>query len=139
MPAPSEARTGSLATATAVIAALVAGGLAAVVGTLLHAQLHYAGDTPLPWGALLALVFAGSLFTAAGIYAERVWAAALAGIAAYALVAWVSLDERNRLILSWANHEALPGPALAGVVWMYGIVAATVLALLVCARAMSKH
>lgn len=136
MPAPSESRHKSLATATAVLAAFVAGALSAVVGTLLHAHVFYAGETPLPWGAVLALVFAGSLFTVAGIYAERVWATALAGITSYGLVAWASLDERNRLLVSWANHEALPGPALAGAVWMYGIAAATVVALLVCARAM---
>lgn len=139
MPAPSASRQKVLATATALIAALAAGGLAAVVGTLLHAHLAYAGDTPVPWGAVAALVFAGSVFTAAAVYAERVWAAAAAGITAYTLVAWVSMDERNRMIVSWANRELLPGPSLAGALWLYGIVAATVVALLVSARTLRSR
>ncbi|MEE1620410.1 hypothetical protein ACQ3I4_07095 [Zafaria sp. Z1313] len=136
MPAPSRSL---LPAATAVIAALVAGGLSSVVGTMLHAQLSYAGDVPVPWGAVLALVFTGSMLVLAAAYSERLWAAALGGVTAYVLTAWTALDTRNRLIVSWANAEQLPGPALAGALWMYGIVAATVVALFIAARVLRRR
>ena len=50
-----------------VLAALAAGALAAVVGTILHASMAYAGDTPIPWGAALALLFTGALSYWVGI------------------------------------------------------------------------
>ena len=138
MPAPDTGTRRGLATAHGILSALVAGVLAAVVGTLLHAHILYVGDTPLPLGSVLALVFAGALFTVAGLFSEKLWAAGVAGIAAYALVAWFSTDPNNRLLVSWDNHELLPGPALAGAVWTYGLVAATVAALLLTVRAQRK-
>jgi hypothetical protein len=134
VPASSNTRRKALAGATGILAALVAGMLAALFGTLLHGQVAYAGTAPLPWGAVLALLLAASLAVIAGLYTERLWATALAGILTYVLVGWASLDAHNHLIVSWANHEALPGPALAGAVWMYGIVASTLFALGFTAR-----
>lgn len=134
MPAPST--SGSRRVAPLLLGTLVAivtGVLAAVFGTILQSQIFYAGDTPLPWGAVLALVMAGSLAVVAGLYSERVWAAAASGVIAYVLVAWTGLDVHNHLLIGWSNRETLPGPALAGALWTYGIPVSTLVALVVTA------
>lgn len=133
MRAPNSEGNRVIPVLTGTLAAILAGVLAAVFGTVLQGHVAYAGETPLPWGAVLALVMAGSLAAIAGLYTERIWAAALAGIVTYALVAWTSVDTHNRLLIGWSNFGALPGPALAGTVWTYGIAASTIVALLVTA------
>lgn len=133
MPAPSRTANRLTPVVLGTLVAIVTGVLAAVFGTILHAQVFYAGDTPLPWGAVLALVMAGSLAVVAGLYSERVWAAAACGVVTYVLVAWTGLDTHNHLLIGWSNHDALPGPALAGTVWTYGIAVSTIVALVVTA------
>ena len=139
MPAPDKPRSKVLAAGTGLVSALVAGLLAAVVGTLVHGHVLYVGDTPFPWGALLALGFAGAMMVLAGLFAEKLWATALAGVVAYGLVALTSAGTRNHMIVAWSNHATLPGPALAGAVWTYGLVAATLVALVITARTLPKH
>lgn len=133
MPAPSN--TGSRATRLLLgtLVAIATGVLAAVFGTIMQAQILYVGQTPLPWGAVLALVMAASLAVIAGLYSERVWAAALCGVLTYVLVAWTALDVHNHLLIGWSNRETLPGPALAGTLWTYGIAVSTIVALIITA------
>lgn len=133
MPAPDKTAHRFTPVITGTLVALVAGVLAAVFGTLLQGQIYYAGDTAVPWGAVLALILAGSLSVIAGLYAERIWAAAVSGLITYALVAWTSLDSHNHLLIGWSSHGTLPGPALAAALWTYGIAASTVIALIVTA------
>ncbi|GER21787.1 hypothetical protein NCCP1664_02840 [Zafaria cholistanensis] len=139
MPAPDATRDKVLAAVTGTVSALVAGLLAAVVGTLVHGHVLYAGEIPLPWGALVALGFAGAVMVLAGLFAEKLWATALAGVVAYGVVALSSTDTRNHMIVDWSNHAVLPGPAWAGAVWTYGLVAATLVALVIAARALPRR
>ncbi|MGO2004376.1 MULTISPECIES: hypothetical protein [Micrococcaceae] len=139
MPAPDQTTRRFTPVITGTLVAIVAGVLAAVFGTLLHGQIYYAGETPLPWGAVLALLLAGSLATVAGLYAEKIWAAAVCGLITYGLVAWASLDAHNHLLIGWSSHETLPGPALAAAIWTYGIAASTVVALLITAGGLSAR
>lgn len=142
MPAPNQHRNRVAPVVLGTLVAIVTGVLAAVFGTILQAQVFYAGDTPLPWGAILALVMAGALAVVAGLYSEQVWATAACGLITYALVAWTGLDANNHLLIGWANRETLPGPALAGTLWTYGIAASTIVALIITAgglRARSRR
>lgn len=136
MRAPSQSGSRVAPVVVGTLVALVTGVLAAVFGTILQSQVAYVGDIPLPWGAVLALVMAGSLAVVAGLYSERIWAAAASGVITYALVAWTGLDVHNHMLIGWSNHEALPGPALAGTLWTYGIAVTTIVALLVTAGGM---
>ncbi|WP_372698001.1 hypothetical protein [Arthrobacter sp. JSM 101049] len=133
MPAPSNSGNRAIPVVVGTLVAIVTGVLAAVFGTILQAQVTYVGETPLPWGAVLALIMAGALAVVAGLYTERIWAAAACGVVTYALVAWTGLDVHNHLLIGWSNHDALPGPSLAGTLWTYGIAASTIVALLVTA------
>ncbi|MDN5754791.1 MAG: hypothetical protein ACTHWW_02165 [Arthrobacter sp.] len=133
MPAPDQRTRRLTPVITGTLVAIVTGVLAAVFGTLLQGQIHYLGDTPLPWGAVLALLLAGSFATVAGLYVEKVWVAGLCGLITYGLVAWTALDTHNHLLIGWSSHDTLPGPALAAALWTYGIVVSTVVALLVTA------
>ncbi|WP_309082358.1 hypothetical protein [Zhihengliuella sp.] len=123
-------------TVSAIVCSVVAAALAAVLGTLLHAQVLYVQDAPVPWGAVAALVLAGAAAVAAATYSGRLWAAALTGALTYGAVALITLDTSNWFIVAWAQREVMPGPALAGAVWVYGLVASTVAALLIAARSL---
>ncbi|MHA7210875.1 hypothetical protein [Arthrobacter sp. MDT1-65] len=110
----------------AVLGATGAGVAAAVFGTLLHAQLVYLGGTALPVGALAALVLAGSLFLLSGLWARSIILTAVAGAVAYGVVALLSTSSKT-LILTGAS-DAAPGTALAGNLWLFGVLVVTLAA-----------
>ncbi|MHA7178585.1 hypothetical protein ACX80J_00565 [Arthrobacter sp. MDB2-24] len=103
-----------------------AGTTAAVFGTLLHGHLVFVGGVPLPVGALGALVLAGSLFLLCGLWARNVVLTAVAGAVAYGVVALLSTSSKT-LILTGASPTA-PGSALAGNLWLFGVLAVTLAA-----------
>lgn len=117
-----------------IIYAIVCGAVAAFIGTILNAQILYVGAFPITWGAVVSLVAATFLFIYVGLKTVRIWGTAAAGIIAYALVAWSSLDPNNRFIVPTSYFEHFPGPAVAGAIWMYGIAIATFIALIAVAR-----
>jgi hypothetical protein len=117
-----------------VLVALAAGALAAVVGTILHATLGYVGDTPIPWGAAVALLLTGALTYWTGLLRGKLWVSALTGLATYVFVALISTDTNNHMIVSTQFFEVLPGPALAGGLWVYGIIVPVIVAILLASR-----
>lgn len=117
-----------------VLAAFAAGALAAVVGTILHASISYAGDVPIPWGASLALLLTGALTYWVGLLRGKLWVSALAGLATYVFVALIATDSNNQMIVSTQYFEMLPGPALAGGIWVYGIIVPVIVAILLASR-----
>ncbi|WP_157103311.1 hypothetical protein [Neomicrococcus aestuarii] len=118
--------------------AVVCGAAAAFIGTILHAQIIFFGDFPLTWGAVVSLVAAGLLFIYVGLKTLRVWSTAVAGIVAYVLVAWSAMDPNNRFIVPMDYVSYFPGPAIAGAIWVYGVAAATLVALVVVARRLKR-
>ena len=133
-PKPNQPAGSVAATLVSVLVALAAGALAAVVGTILHATIAYVGDTPIPWGAVLALVFTGALSYWVGMWRTKLWVSALAGLATYVLVAFFSADAHNQLIVSAQYFQVLPGPALAGTIWVYGIILPVIVAIFLVSR-----
>ncbi|MFJ6417405.1 hypothetical protein [Paeniglutamicibacter sp. NPDC091659] len=117
-----------------VLAALAAGALAAVVGTILHASVGYAGDAPIPWGAALALLLTAALSYWTGMLRGKLWVSALTGLSTYVLVALFSADAHNQMIVSAQYLDVLPGPALAGTIWVYGIIVPVVVAVFMVSR-----
>ncbi|OUM39899.1 hypothetical protein B8W73_15865 [Arthrobacter agilis] len=103
--------------------------MAAVFGTLLHGHLVFVGGVPLPVGALGALVLAGSLFLLCGLWARNVVLTAVAGAVAYGGVALLSTSSKT-LILTGSSVTA-PGSALAGNLWLFGVLAVTLAAVAV--------
>lgn len=133
-PRPNQAAGAGSAGIFSTLAALAAGALAAVVGTILHASLSYAGDVPLPWGAILALVLTGALTYWVGMLRGKLWVSALTGLATYVFVALISMDQQNQMIVSTQLFKVLPGPALAGGIWVYGIIVPVIAAILLVAK-----
>ncbi|WP_146111787.1 hypothetical protein [Arthrobacter sp. MYb227] len=133
-PKPKQPAGSVAATLVSVLVALAAGVLAAVVGTILHATIAYVGDTPLPWGAVLALILTGALSYWVGMWRAKLWVSALAGLATYVLVALFSADSHNQMIVSAQYLQMLPGPALAGIIWVYGIIVPVVVAIFLVSR-----
>ncbi|MHA7143183.1 hypothetical protein ACX80U_00565 [Arthrobacter sp. TmT3-37] len=127
------ARPGSSGPATsapgrlvAVVGAVVAGITAAVFGTLLHAHVLFVAGTALPVGAVAALALAGSLFLLSGLWARSVAMTAVAGVVAYGVVALLSTSSKT-LILT-GSSEVAPGTAAAGNLWLFGVLAMTLVA-----------
>lgn len=106
-----------------ILGSVAAGVVAAVFGTLLHGQLLYVGSAAIPIGALGALVLAASLFLLSGLWARTVIQTAVAGAVAYGVVALISTSPKT-LILTGASESA-PGTALAGNLWLFGVLVVT--------------
>ncbi|THJ66055.1 hypothetical protein E8P82_10520 [Arthrobacter echini] len=108
------------------LGAVAAGVAAGVLGTLLHGQLFSVGGVIIPLGAVGALVLAGSLFLLCGLWARNIIMTAVAGAVAYGVVAALSTSSKT-LILT-GSSEAAPGPALAGNLWLFGVLVVTLAA-----------
>lgn len=108
---------------SSVLGSVAAGIVAAVFGTLLHGQVLYVGATAVPIGALGALVLAASLFLLSGLWARTVILTAVAGAVAYGVVALISTSPKT-LILT-GTSESAPGTALAGNLWLFGVLVVT--------------
>ncbi len=119
-----------------IVGAISAGLIATVFGTALHGQILYLPGVALPWGAVAALVLVGSAATVAGLWARTVWMAILTGVVTYILVGLVSMGSRV-IITDGAEGITLP-IAVAGMVWILGIGVATIVAAVICLRALSR-
>ncbi|WP_458115389.1 hypothetical protein [Arthrobacter sp. D2-10] len=115
-----------------VLAAVVAGVLAAVFGTALHANVWYLGGMGLPVGALAAIVLAVSLAVFVAVSGRNVLLAGLTGAVAYILVGLAASFSAGSLIAAGVELEgAQPPVSLAGYVWVVGLAVGTVIAVAV--------
>lgn len=111
-----------------VLASMVAGILAAVLGTALHANVWYVGGVGFPAGALAAVVLAASLAVFVAVSARNVLLAALTGAVAYVLVGLTASFSAGGLIAAGVELEgAQPPVSVAGYVWVVGLAVGTVL------------
>ncbi|MEH0108169.1 PIG-L family deacetylase [Tersicoccus sp. MR15.9] len=133
-PAPGRRRRGG--GIGAVLAAVVAGLLVCWLGTVLQGHVGYTGATPLPWGAVLAIVLCASAATAVGVWTRSVWAAALTGAVAFT-ANWL-LAGTGEVPLIVTQTAQPTGIALAGLVWLYGAGVATIAAVLFTARGLRR-
>jgi hypothetical protein len=119
------------AVSAVVVGALVAAGL----GTALHAQLLYVGETALPVGAVAALAFSGSTALFAGMWAGRAWVTALTGVLTYLLVGFFATARRSSILIITGDTRGLDlASATAGNIWIFGIAVVTVGAVLIAVR-----
>ncbi|MCC3296673.1 hypothetical protein LOC59_03725 [Arthrobacter sp. zg-Y916] len=121
--------------------AVVLGGIAAgVLGTSLHAQVLYAGDTPLPLGAAAALLFSAAVSVFTGLWARSVLVSALTGVLTYVLLGLFTLDLLGGPLIVTGTASGVELPVVtAGIVWLYGQAVATVAAVLVCAAVLRRE
>ena len=121
---PGAARPRAVRSRTAVLGGVLTGAAAGILGTVLHPHFAWLGEVVLPWGAVLALVLAAS---AQAWWALRSGAAVAGGVCAIAafttalvLSAWPGLDT-FAVGLSEYTLRVVPGPAIAGAVWLWGL------------------
>ena len=121
--------------------AVVLGALAAgVLGTSLHAQVLYAGETPLPLGAVGALVFSAATAVFAGLWARSVAVSAATGVLTYVLLGAFSLDMFSGPLIVTGTSSGLDLPVLtSGLIWLFGQSLATVAAVLVTAVVLRRE
>ena len=119
---------------------MIGGVLAAVLGTSLHSQVVYAGDTGLPVGAVLAVVFSCAVALLVGLWQRSVALSAATGVITYLLLGLFSLDLLNEapLIVTGTAAEQTPPVVTAGLVWLFGQAVATVGAVLACSRVLAR-
>ncbi|GGC91503.1 hypothetical protein GCM10011512_18240 [Tersicoccus solisilvae] len=119
-----------------VLAAVVAGVLVCWLGTLLHGHVAYLATTPVPWGAVLAVVLCASAATAVGLWRSALWAAAVTGAVAFSANCLLAGTGDVPLIVTQTAQPT--GVALAGTIWLAGSAVATVLAVLLTARTLRR-
>ncbi|MEV7647883.1 hypothetical protein [Arthrobacter sp. NPDC089319] len=121
---------------TAVFGAVVT----AVAGTALHSQILYAEHASYPWGAAAALLFALAVMVWAGLKTRNVLMAGLTGVLAYVLVGLMALAPGTEALIVTGTSAAVELPiAVAGRIWMIGLVPATLAAMLVCIWALKPR
>ena len=138
MPATSASlKPGSLPAALGrgLLAAVAAG----ILGSIVHASMFYIGSVPVPWGVALAWLFLGLLVYWAAAASGRLLAGAIGFIGCYAVTGLLSFAGHDQLILSLAYFKYLPGPALASVLWTYGMVLPAVAGLLAALRVLRRR
>jgi hypothetical protein len=117
-----------------VLGAVLIGAGVGILGTVLHTHFARVGEAVLPWGAVLALVLAASAQLWWTLRSSVAWAGGLTAIAAFttalALSAWPGLDT-FAVALNEYTLRVVPGPAIAGAVWLWGIPVAAVLTMVV--------
>jgi heme A synthase len=116
---------GAAGRAGGLAAALSAALFAALAGTALHRQELPATGAALPLGAVAALLLLASLQLFLGAAFRTLIPTAVCGAGCYVLAGWWSgMEPGKRLIAG----------DLAGMIWVYGIVAVTVVMLVWCRR-----
>lgn len=112
-----------------VLASVLGGSLAAVLGTALHAHIWYVNGVGIPAGALASVVLATSIAVFVAVAARSIFFAALTGVVAYILVGLAASFSAGALIAAGVGVEgALPPVAIAGYVWVVGLAVGTVAA-----------
>lgn len=121
------------------MAAVLGGLLASVLGTGLHAQILYLGDTALPLGAAAALILSCAATVFAGLWAGAALWSAVAGLLAYVVLGLFTLDIWDTpLIITGTILEEQPGIVLAGRLWLFGQAAATIASVLITTRVLGR-
>jgi hypothetical protein len=114
----------------AALGAVVVGAGVGVLGTVLHTNFTWLGEAVLPWGSVLALVLAASAQLWWTLRSSVAWAGGGTAIAAFttalALSAWPGLDT-FAVALNEYTLRVVPGPAISGAVWLWGIPVVAVL------------
>lgn len=127
---PSGAITGW----RAALGAVLIGAGVGVLGTVLHPNFAWLGETVLPWGAVLALVLVASAQLWWTLRSSQVWVGGVMAIVAFTtalvLSSWPGLDTFS-VALNEYTLRVVPGPAISGAVWLWGIPVVAVLTMVV--------
>ncbi|GAB3251982.1 hypothetical protein GCM10027562_12390 [Arthrobacter pigmenti] len=120
--------------------AIVASLGATIFGTSLHGQILNFPSFAVPWGAVAALLLVFSLVVFVGVWARNVWMSVLTGLLTYVLVGLISTGSKLIVVgvASGAATNAVPPIVMAGMIWIYGITAATIAGTIICVRALKK-
>lgn len=96
---------------------------------MLHQQALEAGTVALPWGAVAALLLAGSVQLWAGLYRRSPAVAAATGLLTYLLLGVLAAPHGGSVLI--------PGN-LAGALWLYGLTVVTFAVALLCRRILRR-
>ncbi len=117
--------------------AVILGVIAGVCGTVLHLQLSWVGGVLLPWGALLALLLVAGVQLWASLSTRELWVGGIVAVAAFTMVLlmryWPGSDS-FAVGLDEYTLQAIPGPAVAGALWQWGVPAVGVVLMLITQR-----
>ena len=140
VPVPARNQSAnSVGTLNALLRGLVAAVVSGLFGTGIHASLTYVGDFPLTWGVGLAWLLLGLLVYWAAVSSGKLWAGAVGFIGCYVTVGMISYLGHDQMLLSAPYFQYLPGPTVASLLWMYGMVVPAVIGLVTALRVMRKR
>ncbi|MFC0248013.1 hypothetical protein ACFFIO_05805 [Citricoccus parietis] len=121
------------------VAVLIGAGVG-ILGTVLHLHFSWIGGTTteegawvLPWGAVLALLLVASAQLWWTLRSSLAWTGGVVAIAAFttAMVMgnWPGLDT-FAVAANDYTFAVVPGPAIAGTVWVWGLPAVAIITML---------
>ncbi|MDI3329534.1 MAG: hypothetical protein QJR09_02215 [Micrococcus sp.] len=114
---------------TALGAVLIGAG-AGILGTVLHPHFAWLGEAVVPWGAVLALLLVASAQLWWTLRSSLAWAGGVTAIAAFSIAlvlsSWPGLDT-FAVALNEYTLRVVPGPAISGAVWLWGLPVVAVL------------
>ena len=117
--------------------AVTLGVIAGVCGTVLHLNLSWIGGVLLPWGALLALLLVAAVQLWASLSTRELWVGGIVAVAAFTTVLvmryWPGSDS-FAVGLDEYTLQVIPGPAVAGALWQWGVPAVGVVLMLITQR-----
>ncbi|PRB71238.1 hypothetical protein [Arthrobacter sp. MYb213] len=124
---------------SALVRGLVAAVVSGLLGTAIHASLSYAGNIPLVWGVLVAWLLLGLLVYWSVVASGKLWAGAVGFIGCYLVVGSISYFGNDTMILPLQYLQYLPGPTIASLLWMYGMIVPAVISLFMALRVLRKR
>ncbi|HJX77762.1 hypothetical protein [Glutamicibacter sp.] len=124
---------------SALVRGLVAAVVSGLLGTAIHASLSYAGDIPLVWGVLVAWLLLGLLVYWSVVASGKLWPGAVGFIGCYLVVGSISYFGNDTMILPLQYLQYLPGPTIASLLWMYGMIVPAVISLFMALRVLRKR
>lgn len=126
-PHGEDRRSSSPGKVRSLAGSVLAGIVVGVLGTLLHGQVLAVGTTVVPVGIPAALLFATSLLLFCGLWARSIAMSAVAGAVAYGVVAVLSTSHQSLVVTG--SSDGAPLAALAGNLWLFGVLATTIIAI----------
>ncbi|MFC7400708.1 hypothetical protein [Citricoccus sp. GCM10030269] len=120
-----------------VVISVLLGAAVGILGTVLHLHVVWVGPVVLPWGSVLALLLVGSAQLWWSLRSSLAWTGGVLAIAAFTTaLALGNLTgmESFSVALNEYTLEAVPGAAIAGAVWAWGIPVVAVVTMLTSHR-----
>jgi len=139
--APNPSKSARRLSIAWVLVALIVGVITGFVGTVLHLHSYWTGSFGIPWGVAVSLLIIGLAQRWIGLRTAHMLTPGLMGIAQYATLAVMATFSRGDVFtvpLNAQTWEFVPHLVIATVLWHLGILATTIVMIIVTNRTLQR-